>query len=387
MLTTDPNLLLDKLVGAAIADFDIPIDVYERAVARYSALGNWLGNHWAHHSAGGSVYPQGSIRLGTTVRPIAEGADYDIDLVCRRDLAKESTTQRALKADVGGGVAAYVAVGPEGNPRQSEGNRCWTLDYPGEPFHMDVLPALPDVKATPNGIVLTDRNYALWLPSNPVDYATWFYTQMERELEETRAVVAKQMDIEDVPDWYVKTTLQRTVQALKRHRDMYFADRPDHRPASIIVTTLAARAYTGSGPLYEVLRDVTAKMPTFVERRNGVWWVANPVQSAENFADRWRAKPGSDERFFTWISSAQADFAAIGEERGVDRVLRKLAKNFGEGPAGRAGAALGFDLASTRDQARLGMAARSGTLGAVATGVTKPVPPHTFHGDAPAERP
>jgi hypothetical protein len=383
MLTSDPNRLLDELIGASIADFDIPLEVYERAVARYDELGDWLSGHWSDHAAGGIVYPQGSIRLGTMVRPIAEGADYDVDLVCRRDIAKVSTTQNALKADVGGGVAAFVATGPEGAPRQREGNRCWTLNYPDEPFHMDVLPALPDENAPPNGIVVTDRNYVRWLPSNPVDFATWFHAQMERQLAETRAVLAKQMDIEDVPVWYVKTPLQRSVQALKRHRDVCFADRPEDRPASIIITTLAARAYPGSGALYEVLLDVTAKMPTLVERRDGVWWVPNPVQPLENFADRWRTKPGSDERFFSWVSQAQADFAAIGEEVGLDRVLTKVAKSFGDGPARRAGAAFGADLADLRDRGKLGMAAGTGTLGAAAG---RAVPPHTFHGDAP-ERP
>jgi hypothetical protein len=383
MLTTDPARLLDQLVETSIADFDIPLEVYERAVTRYEALGDWLSDHWDDHPAGGIIYSQGSMRLGTMVRPITEGAEYDVDLVCRRNIAKESTTQKELKVDVGDGVAAFVASGPEGEPRQSEGKRCWTLDYPGEPFHMDVLPALPDEEAPPNGILLTDRELFHWQRSNPVDYSTWFFAQMEREYAETRAVLAKQMDVEEVPAWYVKTTLQRAVQALKRHRDLYFADEPESRPASIIITTLAARAYPGKGSLYEVLVEVTEKMPMLVERRDSVWWVANPVQPLENFADRWRSKPGSDERFFTWMRQAQLDFAAIGEERGVDRVLTKLAKSIGEGSARRAGAKYGIELREARDAGKLGMAARTGTLGAAAV---RSVPSHTFHGDAP-ERP
>jgi hypothetical protein len=381
MLTSDPNRLLDQLVETSIADFDIPLEVYERAVERYQALGDWLSEHWDDHFADGVIYPQGSIRLGTMVRPVTEGAEYDVDLVCRRDIAKESTTQKELKADVGNGVAAFVAMRPEGEPRLKEGKRCWTLDYPTEPFHMDALPAIPDEEAAPNGILLTDRELFNWQQSNPVDYSTWFYAQMAREYAETRAVLAKQMDVEDVPDWYVKTTLQRTVQALKRHRDLHFADEPESRPASVIITTLAARAYSGNRSLYEVLLDITKKMPTLVEYRSGVWWVPNPVQPLENFADRWRSKPDSAERFFTWMAQAQADFASIGEERGVDRVLTKVAASFGEGPARRTGAKYGIQLRDARDSARLGMGARTGTLGAAAT--TRPVPRHTFHGDAP----
>ena len=385
MLTADPGLLLDELIGTSIAEFDVPREVYERAVDRYDDLGAWLANHWSGHAADGAVYPQGSIRLGTMVRPIAEGAEYDVDLVCRRDLNKGSTTQELLKADVGTAIAAYVATGPDGNPSRSEGKRCWTLDYPHEPFHMDVLPALPDVEASPSGILVTDRDLHQWQPSNPIDFTTWFFAQMEHELAETREVLAKQMDVEDVPTWYVKTTLQRTVQALKRHRDLYFAKRPKERPASIIITTLAARAYPGSGPLYEVMLDVTEKMPALVEKRDGVWWIPNPVQPLENFADRWRTEPGSADRFFTWIRQAYADFAAVGEERGLDRVISKLATSLGDGPARRAGAKFGVELASTRDRGALAMTSGTGTL-AASTKTQRPVPRHTFHGDA-SERP
>jgi hypothetical protein len=383
MLTSDSTALLDRLVATSIADFDIPLDVYGRAVARYQALGHWLSRHWGNDPADGIIYPQGSIRLGTMVRPVTDGADYDIDLVCRRDIAKESTTQKELKADVGAGVAAFIASGPEGRPRRHEGKRCWTLDYPDEPFHMDVLPALPDAEAAPNGILLTDHELVRWQRSNPVDFADWFYAQMARELAETRAVLAKRMDVQEVPDWYVKTTLQRTVQALKRHRDIYFADAPDDRPASIILTTLAARAYPGSGSLYEVMLEVTEKLPTLVERRDGVCWVKNPIEPRENFADRWASKPGSDECFFTWMAQAQIDFAAVGAEGGLDRIITKLAKSFGEGPAQRAGETYGRELRDARDTGRLGMAAGTGMLGAAAT---RAVPRHTFHGDAPTRK-
>lgn len=383
MLTTNSQRLLDDLLGTSIAEFDIPEAVYQSAVARYEDVGGWLSEYWDESASSGAVYPQGSFRLGTVVKPINPRDAYDIDLVCRRDITKEATTQAALKTDVGNGLRLYVASGPDGNPTRHEGKRCWTLSYPAEPFHMDVLPALPDTEALPNGILLTDRDLRLWQHSNPVDYADWFQARMQTEFLEAREALAKQMDVDDVPSWKVKTTLQRTVQALKRHRDFYFADRPDDRPASIIITTLAARAYTGAGTLYDVLIDVTEKMPGLVERRDGVYWVANPVQPAENFADRWRSHPGRDRRFFEWMAQAQADFGSYASELGVDRILAKMARNFGEEPTKRAGAALGSGLAQARETGRLGMAARTGLLGAA---TSKPIPRHTFHGDAPPDQ-
>jgi hypothetical protein len=255
------------------------------------------------------------------------------------------------------------------------------LEYGHEPFHMDVLPAIPNVDIDGNAIWLTDKDLRMWQPSNPIDYATWFHRRMREEFIQVqeRQAIAKRMEVEDVPDWQVKTTLQRTVQALKRHRDMHFAKRPEDRPASIIITTLAARAYSTGGTLYDMLVDITAKMPGFVERRADVYWVPNPVHPEENFADRWRRHPGRDRNFFDWIEQAQAHFSGYGADRGVDRVLEKLAESFGEIPAKRAGAVLGSSLTNARDAGALGM----GTAGLLGTPTRRPVPKHTFHGDDP----
>jgi hypothetical protein len=379
---TDPNEQLDDLLGTAIAGFDIPDGVYLRAVDRYENLGNWLASYWSGSSTDGLVYPQGSFLLGTVVQPIDPRAHYDIDLVCRRDLLKQSTTQVALKRDVGTGLRQYVATEPDGEPTCKEGKRCWTVEYDREPFHMDVLPAIPNVDIDGNAIWLTDKDLRMWQPSNPIDYASWFHRRMHQEfiqLQE-RQTIAKRMEVEDVPAWQVKTALQRTVQALKRHRDFYFAKHPENRPASIIITTLAARAYTTGGTLYEVLVDVTAKMSHLVEKRDGVYWVPNPVHPDENFADRWRRHPGRDRHFFDWIEQAHAHFRGLGADRGVDRVLEKLAASFGESPAKRSGEKLGSGLSRARDAGALGMGS-AGLLG-VATG--RSVPKHTFHGDGPS---
>src|SRR5258708_3634892 len=137
MLTTSQDEQLNQLLGISIADFDIPDATYELAVSRYEHLGAWLANYWDESPSDGAVYAQGSFSLGTVVQPIKPRDHYDIDLVCRRDISKDSTTQAGLKADLGQGLGTYVQSGPNGRPSLSEGRRCWTLDYPTEPFHMD----------------------------------------------------------------------------------------------------------------------------------------------------------------------------------------------------------------------------------------------------------
>ena len=49
---------------------------------------------------------------------------------------------------------------------------------------MDVLPAIPYADALPNGISITDESYSRRVPSNPVDFATWFSSRMVEEMQE-----------------------------------------------------------------------------------------------------------------------------------------------------------------------------------------------------------
>ena len=100
MLTTDRNQQLDDLLWTSIAEFDIPDPVYARAIARYEHLAHWLAGFWPDSHAGGEVYPQGSIRLGTVTCPVNPRDEIDVDLVCRRDLLETSITKQELKDDV-----------------------------------------------------------------------------------------------------------------------------------------------------------------------------------------------------------------------------------------------------------------------------------------------
>lgn len=50
--------------------------------------------------------------------------------------------------------------------------------------------------------------------------------------------------IEQIPEDDVKTPLQRVVQLLKRHRDVFYEGQPEHRPSSIIVTGAAVASST-----------------------------------------------------------------------------------------------------------------------------------------------
>jgi hypothetical protein len=129
-------------------------------------------------------------------------------------------------------------------------------------------------------------------------------------------------------------------------------------------------------------------MPSYVEVRNREYWVANPVQPDENFADRWRSHPTRARRCFEWMEQVHEDVTGYGTGigSGLDRVLEKIAASFGERSAQRAGASIGTRTSRARDAGLLGMASGTGLLAATASRPSRPVPQHTFHGSLPERR-
>lgn len=331
MLINERTKLASILQSTADA-LDIPDHVYEDATLKYEDVGEHLAAEDSDlRSYKPQIYVQGSFRLGTVVQPYGRGDEYDIDLVCQLEIKKESITQKDLKAKVGARLRARDDLARILN----QSRRCWILDYPAEAgmpgFHMDVLPSIPNEERRPTGLLLTDTELTRWQKSNPVAYAEWFKKSMEVIFRLRKAALAESMraSIEDVPDWRVKTPLQRCVQILKRHRDIYFEKKPEVKPVSIILTTLAAHAYQNQEDIFDALSGIVERMPSFIENRNGVWWVQNPVDDGENFADKWNEYPERRTAFMAWLQKVSAEFSNLSKAATVDDGLNLLNESLG----------------------------------------------------------
>ena len=366
---------IDALIDGTLDQLDIPEAMHNKAVAEYQAVGQWLAR--AGEAANGAdwfIFPQGSFILGTVVRPIV-GTEYDIDLVARRDLLKTSITRADLKAGVGATLAGFVESrrGVAGAPsRLAEGRRCWTLGYTDQGFHMDVLPAIPDDDPdSPTAILLPDRELIEWQHSDPIAYAAWFIQRAERQLllKEARAYVL------DVPRFGPRQPLQRAVQVLKRHRDMHFGDDIDATPPSILITTLAALAYTDENDILEVVIRIAATMERLIENRAGVWWVANPVVPQENFADKWATHPQRRTRFLEWLHKLQRDLADLQSDT-LPHAIQRLCPMLGEDEVLKAAEGLGNEYRGLRQQGVLTAGGALTTLGVAG----QKVKDHTFYG-------
>lgn len=347
-------------------EIDIPPGKYQDAVNRYQVVGRWLedGEYPDCHGEP-SICVQGSFRLGTVTRPIRDGieASYDIDLVCELATQRDRTTPGAVKAMVGDRLREH---GTYRKLLDSEGRRCWTLEYAeqdGVGFHLDVLPAVPDARGLlDTAIAITDKtaNTYAWSASNPRGYGNWFdrknATAFQRVAFEQKQDIQRRdslvyASIDEVPDQLVRTPLQRSIQLMKRHRDQSFNhhDRIDYAPISIIVTTLAADLYGNEPEVYSALSGIVAKLhahaalvegravePTvaamgLIQRRgDGTWYIGNPVNPDENFADRWHEDNHARARaFFAWVDALHKDLVEILGETNPRLLKEQLGRALG----------------------------------------------------------
>lgn len=344
-------------------ELEVPDSRYEQAEARYKSLGDWLHRPKSTvRDYGPQVYVQGSFRLGMAIKPANDQEEYDVDAVCEfRQLNTGSGTQEQLKTALGVEVEAYRQAYGMLKPMR-ERRRCWTLDYAdGAQFHMDVMPAVPndqafrqllernqlDTRFAATGIAITDNesyNYrylsADWHRSNPKGYHQWFIARMKVVFERRRLQLKERTrvtaSVETIPDYKVKTPLQQAIMILKRHRDLRFADRPDERPISIILTTLAAHAYDGSETIGQALLAILNGMDRYIEMRDGVPWVANPTDPWENFADRWRTHPERAMAFREWLQLARTDFSYVATLHSRQSITESIAPRVGRPLAERA---------------------------------------------------
>jgi len=339
MITNEQKrIIIDNMVKL----LELPDSAYDKARKRYEDLGEWFDREESVVSGNNPhIFPQGSFRLGTAIRPLNEREEYDLDLACKlRDgISKASHSQEDLKNLIGIELEAYRKARGIKSALEPK-HRCWRLEYQDDlSFHMDIVPCIPadeerqeailesilqtgletfvaEAASQTTASITDDRNEGFrricsdWNISNPEGYAKWFEYRMNPE--QTR-IGLERAQVDDVPLFKKKTPLQRVIQILKRHRDNWSKGNPDSKPISIIITTLAARAYDGETDIVTALGNVLAKMGGLVRPTKPR--IPNPVDPEEDFADRWYRKDclhlRLEENFNAWLFQARVDFQNI----------------------------------------------------------------------------
>jgi len=334
------NNALKRVLESILEGFELPDYAYEKARDRYEDLGEWFCRKESSlHDNEPHIFPQGSFRLGTAIKPINSADTYDLDLACelQNGISTKTHSQKALKTVIKKELEAYrVARGIRESLKEK--HRCWRLEYQDNlSFHMDIIPCIPadtprkevilesirtlgfdqrisDLASKFTVFITDDRHsgYELisddWNISNPEGYATWFFDRMN--LEERMLFEA---NIDELPRFKTKTPLQRSVQLLKRHRDKMFQGYEDIKPSSIIITTLAAKAYQGERDILTAISGILQRIERCVNRSKPR--VPNPVDPNEDFADRWSMQEyqevNLEQNFWQWLRQAKADLEVI----------------------------------------------------------------------------
>lgn len=390
MKTIEEQREFSELLERSIEKIDISDTQFAEAVERYEAVGAWLAaedSPLAKYQP--DLKPQGSFRLGTVIKPLDKDDEFDVDLTCKLLISKKSISQQQLKALVGDRLRQKYKM-------DKEKRRCWRLNYSEKTkFHMDIVPAIPDEnqvllekhvshQLAEHALCITDNktwDYSTdWPRSNPEGYALWFVNRMMLVFEARRRFLAESLkaDVANIPEYRIKTPLQRTVQLLKRHRDSRLGVN-ELKPVSIILTTLAAHAYNNEDNLHDTLFSILKNMdsPDFIRRINGNYYIANPVNPDENFADKWNENPGKRIMFFDWLEMARKDFNKIVNLRGYE-ISENLEPIIGKRYITEALKDIGVSRKEAREAGKLKMAFGTGILSSA--GKT-PVRNHGFFGE------
>lgn len=335
-------------------DLEITKSQYKLAEERYQAVGNWLakGEYCISGKSDiffkdGEIYPQGSIRLETTVKPIGRN-EFDIDLVFYTpNISASSITPERLRKIVGERLRENEKYKQMLIPL----NRGWRINYANE-FHLDITPSLDNYNdQNENSELVSDRQLQQYMPTNPKGYATWFdeasliqpSIQSTISLFESRKmiIVEDAATVTELPKYNTnKPLLKRFIQIFKRHRDIMFQDKDD-APISIIITTLATLSYLDCiknysyDNEYTLMIDTLRNMNTFIHQVDSGYLIENPTVKGENFAEKWNINSIKKHNFDKWNSEMIIFSESLANLNGQHKIFESLKQRLGEIPVNK----------------------------------------------------
>lgn len=345
-----------KDILSIIASLDISPTMYRNAVEKYKAITKFLSDYGIE----AEMYPQGSFAFGTVVRPNAKdsSANYDLDFICQVSGNRADFTPSELRKKIENALTSSGVYGGKLEVYEE----CFTIEYAdinGVGFAIDIVPATEETYENKNRLIKKskspeligtaiaipkhngNRNYS-WLTNNPKGFRTWFdeinepflissrAAYRQRLFEENRAIYSS---VEEIPHELERSALQRVIQLLKYHRDVYYSklkDGDDLKPISAIINAVVAQISSQHTPdcsVFELLEFVLNEFNIYAQqekltfkefsqmygnrtvfsRPDGKWYISNPANPEDNLADKWNQDGRIPMHFFRWVKAVRAD--------------------------------------------------------------------------------
>ena len=332
----------DKLILEALRDLDLSPTMEINARDKYKAIATYLENNGVESD----FYPQGSFLTGTVVRPYRNGKsqNYDLDVLVILDEEKEDTTPYQVKNRVGDILKASDLYKDKFD---KEDSNCWTLNYAeilkDAGFSMDLVPSIEEVENIKEEMMYSGvpSNYISetvsitekiqeqydWITSNPLGFGNWFLDISNKQLTaESKLKQYRNLNedilrvfnkVEDVPTYIYRSSLQKAVQFVKRHRDIYYdrSDRNEDKPSSFLLTSLIADSVKDepSMGIEEILRHFIYK---FIKQSIAIMIdgkILNPVDNRENLIEGYSEKRIALMK--KWLGSLKEDIDILDNDK------------------------------------------------------------------------
>lgn len=308
---------------------------YQLICDRYKVLQDILEGATEPELQDAHIFVQGSIRLKTTLKPAPSAADdlatIDADAVVWLPNAPSTDSNEILSV-----IEERFKEGVKVKTPIKQLRRGIRVVYADESpgFHIDVTPA----RCAPgNGSEKGEGNLQVpdrttgWKASSPIPYAQWLEQTAAQDIRLSGAeellkqrVFLSEASQDPMPDYneYIDgNPLRAAVKLLKRHRDEWAirTNNESVRPISAVITTLAGQAYGEvamesqhrSYRPVQAIMEIVARMPKHIKQQGDDYFVRNPEDSGENFAEKWN-RPGEEgeayrQAFEKWHSAALQD--------------------------------------------------------------------------------
>ncbi|ADB40837.1 nucleotidyltransferase domain-containing protein [Spirosoma linguale] len=292
----------------------------QRIETSYKAVSEWIEKDLTFfRSTLVDIYPQGSIRIDTTVKPYRQ-SEFDVDFVCHLDFLTGKLHDALEVLDE---LERRLREHDTYKGRIKRKNRCIRIVY-ADDFHLDILVGCQELTDNPERLLVPDRQLKDWTFSNPIGYGNWFEQQawvpqqawqLLKESYQQRMMVEAAQKLTDPVPYALKPPLKRAVQILKRLRDVYFYNNPDLAASSIVLTTLTGYAYQKQLSIADIIAgwaDYTLSRVRYDERRQPIpFEVPNPANPRENFGDKWKSEPTIFKAFVNFVLYLRDTWARI----------------------------------------------------------------------------
>lgn len=317
----------EKLLVGICEKLQLTPSKYKLADERYHIIAETIQADPVFKNIKLEMYPHGSFRLKTTVKPLSSN-EYDLDFVVEIPRNVQMTPVELYNH-----IFRILSRDGVHNGMVEKKSRCIRVNYAND-FHIDIMPG-QIYNQTTHEIIVPDRELKSWYHhSNPIGYANWFEEQAKTQIiNEMRQFMSLQERAEPIADQEMVKRLEplrRAVQLIKRYRDIYCAKTKTEPVRSIVLCTLMGHISSSYSGDLDIINDFCLYIRGLAACAHGKpFEVKNPVVD-EVLTEKWQENKKNYLDFIKMMISLEKDVKKLNDANNNTEIVTLLKKMFGE---------------------------------------------------------